>query len=260
MRQLSHISGHSMATIKRIKNYWLARKPPEEEHLGDYKYLLFDGTYFHIDGCLILVMDAISGKVIRNRYVERENGENALAMFSELKNKGLSPKAVIVDGCKPVMVALREVWTGVLIQRCLYHIQHEGMRWLRSYPKSLAGQELRRLLRGLSGITTRLGCEQFLGSYDKWLRDHAGFLKTLDSKIVAQKDLKKTRALINNARTDMFHFLDDKRIESTTNKLEGFFSRLKSDYRRHRGLTKAHRIAFLEWYCYFQNQQISTTF
>ena len=39
----------------------------------------------------------------------------------------------------------------------------------------------------------------------------------------------------------MFYYLEDKQVHSTTNTLEGFHSRLKADYQRHRGLTKEHQ-------------------
>ena len=72
----------------------------------------------------------------------------------------------------------------------------------------------------------------------------------------AQATLKRTKGLISNALSDMFHFLDDSNVPSTTNALESFHSRLKSDYRRHRGLTSAHRIRYLLWYRYFHNHPI----
>jgi hypothetical protein len=59
--------------------------------------------------------------------------------------------------------------------------------------------------------------------------------------------------LINNALPDMFYYLHDKYVHSTTNALEGFHSRLKADYQRHRGLTKEHRIQYIHWYCYYND-------
>jgi hypothetical protein len=71
--------------------------------------------------------------------------------------------------------------------------------------------------------------------------------------MIAFKDLRRAMALINNALPDMFYFLDNENIHSTTNALESFHSRQKSDYQRHRGLTKEHRIQYIQWYCYFKN-------
>jgi len=72
---------------------------------------------------------------------------------------------------------------------------------------------------------------------------------------VASKDLRRTMVLVNNALPDMFYYLEDNLVPATTNVLEGFHSRLKADYRRHRGLTKEHRIQYIHWYCYFENKR-----
>lgn len=260
VRQLSGISGHSAAKIKRIKNYWLTQTPEDNFDSRNCRYLLFDGTYFHRHGCLIMAMDAPSGKVVISRYVDKERYSSAFAMFECLKRSGVEPRAITLDGHLPVMRAVRAAWPDVKIQRCLFHIQREGMRWLRSKPKTKAGMELRILLSALANVKT--GCErdEFLDAYDRWLGEYADFVRRLPLTSVAHKDLKKTMALINNARTNMFHFISDGNIESSTNKLEGFHSRLKADYRRHRGLSAKHREAFLRWYCHFENSKSSNTF
>ena len=51
----------------------------------------------------------------------------------------------------------------------------------------------------------------------------------------------------------MFHYLKEPNIPSTTNALEGYYSPLKADYRRHRGLSQKHKIHYLKWYCFFKN-------
>ncbi len=75
----------------------------------------------------------------------------------------------------------------------------------------------------------------------------------LPHTLVAYKDLKRTMVLLNHALADMFYYLEDPQIHSTTNALEGFHSRLKADYQRHRGLSPKHKIGFIDWYCYFKN-------
>ncbi len=65
--------------------------------------------------------------------------------------------------------------------------------------------------------------------------------------------------LIYNGLDDMFHFLKERNIPKMTNTLESFYSRLKSDYRRHRGMTEKHKIPYLIWYCHFKNNKNSNT-
>lgn len=247
------MSGYSHSKIKRIIYYWLDRKPKENFNYETYKYILFDGTYFHKDGCLILIMGGIDQKIIFSQYVDRESYRSVLPYLSKLRSKGLDPSYLSVDGHLAVMRAFRETWPHLTIQRCLYHIQKEGMRWLRSKPKTEAGKELRFLLSQLHKVKTENDQNNYLNYYRSWLDRHEYFVKTLPNDSVAFKDLKKTMALINNGLEDMFHYLVDPKVDYTTNKLESFFSRLKADYRKHRGLSKSHKISYLRWYCYFKN-------
>ena len=165
-----------------------------------------------------------------------------------------------MDGHRLIIRAIREIWATVIIQRCLYHIQREGLRWLRTYPKTEAGKELRVLLRSLPGIRSIEKRDQFLSAYSAWISKHKSFVRSLPSSTVAYKDLKKTMTLITNAIPDMFHYLEDANIFSTNNLLESFFSRLIADFRRHRGLSEVHKQSYLRWYCYFKNQKSSNTF
>lgn len=193
--------------------------------------------------------------ITAHTYVHREGFRDLCPWFLQLKQQGLNPLYITMDGELSVIRALKRVWPYVKIQRCLYHIQHEGMRWLRSYPKTQAGRDFRFLLSSLPAIKTINERNSFIKAYRNWLFKHKGFVMTLPKTITEFKDLKRTIALINNALPDMFHFLKNKLVPSTTNALEGFHSRLKSDYQRHRGLTKQHRLCYLHWYCYFKNQR-----
>jgi hypothetical protein len=160
-----------------------------------------------------------------------------------------------MDGERQTMSMSREIWPEITIQRCLYHIQREGMRWLRSRPKTKAAQELRHLLNSLCSIRSIKERDQFLRTYKIWLKMYRDYVHSLPMQIKANFDLKRTIALIDNAIPDMFHYLMDPNIPSTSNMLEGYYSRLKLAYRFHRGLTQRHKIQFLKWYCYFENQQ-----
>ncbi|MCX6011841.1 MAG: transposase [Chloroflexi bacterium] len=202
---------------------------------------------------MLNLMDATNQKIIETRYVKKESYKDTYPWFMSLKQRGLEPEFITTDGELSIMSAMRLVWPQAILQRCLYHIQHEGMRWLRSYPKTEAGKELRDMLSRLSWIKTIQERDAFIKSYRSWLNKYRSFVSSLSPTTVAHKDLKKTMSLINNALPDIFHYLDDQNIHSTTNALEGFHSRLKLAYRRHRGLSKDHRISYLRWYCYFTN-------
>ena len=198
-------------------------------------------------------MDAKSQNIISAIYTIKEGYKNTSPWFTRLKGQGLNPLYVVMDGEQSVIRAIKTVWPQTKIQRCLWHIQREGMRWLRTYPKTKAGKDLRYLLSTLCAIKTIKERNIFIKKYKNWLAKYDAFVKSLSSTDIAFKDLKKTVVLIKNALPDMFHYLKEPIIASTTNVLEGFYSRLKADYRKHRGLSKKHKIHYLKWYCFYKN-------
>lgn len=253
VRQISNLSGYSQITITRIKNYWLDQTPKENIDYSNYSHLVIDATYFHKDGCMLNLMDTQSQKIISHIYVKQESFLSTYKWLLGLSHNGLCPDFITTDGEPSTMRAIQVIWPRAKLQRCLYHLQHEGMRWLRSYPKTEAGKDLRIILSKLSRIKTINERDAFIDSYNAWLIKYHGSVQSLPRTTVAFKDLKRTIVLINNALPCMFHYLIDCNIHPTTNALEGFHSRIKSDYQRHRGLTKEHRISYLNWYCYFKN-------
>ena len=236
-----------------MKNYWLDHQPTELANYADVKYAVYDATYFHKDGCLLSIMDVTNQNIIASIYVNKESFKDAYPWFVRLRSLGLDPCFFTTDGERSILRAMKLVWPKTKLQRCLYHLQHEGMRWLRTRPNTDAGIQLRSLLSKLSSIKTVVEKDKFIEAYQSWINDFRGFVDSLPHTQVAFRDLKRTMVLINNALPDMFYFLEDPKIHPTTNALEGFHSRLKADYRRHRGLVSKHKLSYLKWYIYFQN-------
>jgi len=245
VRLLCKLSGYSAYKITSIKNYWLKQVPKEIIDYSEVSYLIYDATYFHKDGCLLNLMNATNQKIIAHTYVQKESFKDSYNWFMSLKHQGLNPIFITTDGERSVIRAMKLVWPGAKLQRCLYHLQHEGMRWLRTYPKTEAGKELRNILSKLSRIKTAQERDAYVQTYTNWVNKYGGYVLSLPRTAVAHKDLQRTMVLLNNALPDMFHYLTNSNVHATTNALEGFHSRLKSDYQRHRGLTKEHRIQYI---------------
>lgn len=205
-------------------------------------------------------MNARDQRIVSHIYAKKEGYKNVYSWFLKLRDEGLRPFYITMDGEQSVMRAIAEIWPQTKIQRCLYHIQREGMRWLRTYPRTQAGRDLRQLLKTLCRISTAEKKDEFITSYMNWLDKYRDFVLSLPKAEVAFKDLRRTMVLIFNALPDMFYYLSDPNIPKTTNTLESFYSRLKSAYRRHRGLTEQHKISYLIWYCYFKNIEKTNTF
>jgi len=252
---LSQISGHSEFKLKQIKNYWLSKEPPVLSNT-DYqkiKYVLLDGTYFKHNSCLIVFIDAITGKPFFYDYIKKENYEFIKKASIHLKTLGLNPKAFTTDGHREVIKALLEIWPKLIIQRCLFHIQRQGLQWLRQYPKTEAAKELKNIIKSCASMKTKEEATFFVTNYMNWRNNYYKYIIEMPENTVAFKDLKRTMTLIDNALKDMFHFVKDQNIAPTTNYIENFFKQLKHKYRGHNGLSVKHRIAYLNWYCFFKN-------
>lgn len=224
------------------------------------KYLIYDGTYFHKDGCFITLMNATKQTFVDTLYAPKEGSSAVSTWFANLRTNGLDPLCVTMDGEQSTMQALHLTWPRLVIQRCLFHIQREGMRWLRTYPKTEAGKTLRNLLSHICFIKSVKEQKTFVTFFKQWLKRYEAFVFSLPMHIKANFDLKRTITLIHNALPNMFHYLMDPQIPSTSNALEGFFSRLKNAYHQHRGLLHINKIRFLKWFCYFENQQKNQQF
>lgn len=254
LRQLVDISKYGIKKIKQIKKYWFDRKPKEIDwNFKNIKYLLFDGTYFKHENCLMILMNNQNNAVISFKYHIKENFETAYHIFVDLRIKGLAPKAITIDGNTTVIRALNAVWPNIEVQRCLAHIQRQGLSWLRRFPKLEAAKRLRQLLLTITEIKTENDKNLFIRKFNNWELTYGKLVRSLSPKDKVFSDLQRTRSLIIHAMPNMFYFLNDHRIAATTNKVEGYFSRLKNIYRQHRGLDKKHRDSYFNWYIYFKN-------
>jgi transposase-like protein len=254
VRQLANISKYGIWKIKRIKNFWLNKLPePISLNSKHIKYLIFDGTYFKHTNCLMVVADNSNDQIIANRYCIRENYSTAKEIFNELLSKQVDPKAITIDGNTSVILAIKKVWPNIIIQRCLVHVQRQGLSWLRRNPKNQAAKDLRKLLLKVTNINSYEEKQMFINIFHNWERRYGNFVLLLPSSDKVYSDLQRTRSLVIHAMPDMFHYLEDSNIASTTNKVEGYFSRLKDIYRQHRGMSKSKRSNYFNWYIYFKN-------
>src|SRR3990167_6004050 len=106
---------------------------------------------------LMVLIDNSNGKIVNHKYCIRENYEYARSIFEESKSCGIMPMAITVDGNTSVMRAIKDVWPDIIIQRCLAHIQRQGLSWLRRNPKLEASKKLRDILLSVTKIKNERG-------------------------------------------------------------------------------------------------------
>ncbi len=253
VRQLALQSGHSQRKLRRLTDSFLAdtpSKPVVEPQTG--RYLLFDGTFLHRPHSIVVLMNGQTHRLVRGQFDVRENsGPELRAFFEPMIGEGLRPLSFTVDGNRQVIRVLRMLWPDAVIQRCLVHIQRQWLSWCRNSPKTPYARQLRQIFLRITGITTTVDREAFLKLVATWEARYGAEIASRKEVGRVFSDIKRARSMLRRALPDMFHYLDDPHIPTTTNGLEGYFSRLKSHYRQHRGLSPHRRPNYFAWYFHF---------
>ncbi|MBI4779598.1 hypothetical protein HY797_04065 [Candidatus Falkowbacteria bacterium] len=249
------ISGKSERKIRLIVDHWLGILPLfPPENLASVKHLVFDGTFIwrrKIEA--VILLDSERRKMVKGEYGLRENTLFALLnFFTKLRSAGLSPKSATVDGNPTVIKTLKVIWPDIIIQRCLVHIQRQGLMWCRVNPKTAAARKLRLLFVAVTSVNTEAQKKIFLESVRRWEYRHGRKIDSRPESGWVFSDLKRARSMLLKSLPSMFHYLDDSNIPKTTNLAEGYFSFLKSRYRNHRGLSPKKRQAFFQWFFFLK--------
>jgi len=197
-------------------------------------------------------MDVASHQVVASKYPASERSMPQLtAFFDGLVDEGICPQSFTVDGNPRVMSVLRKLWPDVAIQRCLVHIQRQGLAWCRTSPKTGYARKLRNIFLQVTSISTMADRDKFLIAVTEWERKYGYLINHRPETGRVFSDIKRARSMLLRALPDMFHYLSDPAIPISTNRLESYFSRLKSHYRQHRGLTNTKRSNYFNWYVYY---------
>jgi len=211
--------------------------------------MIFDGTFLHRPVSIVGLMDSKTNSIIKGEYDVRENSEPQLiSFFMPLKDKGLSPLSCTVDGNPQAIKVLKRLWPSITLQRCLVHIQRQGLMWCRANPKRTYAKKLRDIFVKVTNIRTKDDKDIFLKAVAEWEETYGQLISTQPERGRVFSDIKRARSMLLKALPNMFHYLENQNIPPTTNGLEGYFSRLKGHYRQHRGLAKSKRNNYFNWY------------
>jgi hypothetical protein len=248
VRQLAVQSGHSPRTIRRILKHWLQHSPPHPPALSAYRYLLLDGTFLYQRKGVFAVMDTERFSVIHAAPDMAEGPTHLHPFCCTLAQRGLAPHSATIDGNPHLIRILRLFWPAILIQRCLVHIQRQGLSWCRQRPHRTDAKHLRTLFLHVMSIHTAADRDRYLSQVRAWERRYGRHIAHSKETGWVFSDLKRARSMLLAALPDMFRYLEDPLIAKSTNALEGYFARLKNKYRQHRGLACHHRDAYFRWY------------
>lgn len=251
-------SGLSKDTLQKTFYYFLNKAPLTPILHHDSIHLRVDATYFK-NFCVVCYQDNTIGYTQLFRFSDAERYEEIKEDLTNLLHLGLQVVSITCDGHKATLKAIRNVMPGVIVQRCLVHIQRMCLLWITHRPLSLAGQQLRILVLQIHKIQTQNDKLFWIRLLLQWEKDHELYLKQKSYKTetgrywYTHKLLRRSFFTIKRALPNMFHYLDNPIIPKTTNGIESYFGHLKNHLDLHRGLTKNNRINFIKWYIYFRN-------
>lgn len=244
------MSGYSRATIQRIIKYYLDHPPTKKVVNSDGIYLIFDGTFLRKRKGIYAAMDGLTHKIIYGAYGINEGPIDLMRFCSYLKQQGVEPKSITIDGNLHISRVIRTLWSECLIQRCLVHIQRQGLSWCRRNPKRTDARKLRQLFLMVCNISSQSQSREFINAFDKWNKTYGQKIIQIKNRGWVASDLQRARSMLINAIPFMFNYLKDNNIPNSTNAIEGYFSRLKQHYRQHKGLSKMHQENYFKWYFY----------
>lgn len=193
-------------------------------------------------------MDAVAHTMLYGSYNVSETPRDLGVLFQYLAEQGLSLKYGTIDGNPALSQALRQQWPQIILQRCLVHIQRQGLSWCRRTPKRTDAKHLRDIFLEVTAIHSQNDKEKFIQHVQAWEKTYGTRIAVIPEHGKVFSDIKRARSMLLTALPNMFHYLDNSLIAHSTNALEGYFSRLKQRYRQHRGLSRFHRLNYFHWY------------
>jgi hypothetical protein len=229
------------------------------------KVIIIDGVYLGKSQGrkIVALIVRTTTQVVTWKFCARECFETWREILCTLDH----PKAIVCDGQKGMVKAVSSLWSGVIIQRCRFHIQSFCLARVPKKPKYEAEVLLRRLIVRLGRIKTLEQKDQWLSDLHIFCQAHYDYLfervfyrhyKT--GKLVSMFAHKKARAAIahlNNSFPYLWHYLDHPDIPPTSNHVEGGVnSRLKELTRRHRGVTLKKKIILTHEYLHLRQKSL----
>ena len=262
IESISKQSGYSRRKIQRLFTHYLNTPPiftiPQKESV----HIILDGTYFTRDICLVVYRNSEVKCTQLYRLSDNERYEEIKEDLENLRALNIRIESITCDGHRAILKAIRKVFKQeVIVQRCLVHIQRMSRIWLTKAPKSIVGQELRKLTQQLHLIKTQEQKLYWLRALYDWDLKHQSYLKERSYNPITgrtwytHKMVRRVRHLLIRAFPEMFNYIDNGKIHKSTNALESFFGHLKDNLSIHRGLTPKHRRNFIQWYLYLRNKK-----
>lgn len=209
-----------------------------------------DTTYWGRRFGLMVIRDALRGKVLWHKYVKQETIADYIEGVHWLEQHHFKIYGVVIDGIRGLDKALYPY----PVQLCQFHQMLIIRRYITQDPDIEASRELLDLTNSI----TRMDKESFVGAFKEWYEKNKD---VVNERVHDRRFKKKTppymrpklRSAYLSLKRNMpllwtFYDKPDTGLPNTNNALEGMFSNLKSKVRVHSGISREHRKILLDEY------------
>ena len=206
-----------------------------------------DTTYWGRNFGLMVIRDAVRGKILWRKYVRHETIADYLEGIGWLEGNGFTIYGIVCDGLRGLFKAL----SSYPVQMCQVHQQRIVRTYLTQRPELEASRELLSLSKQLT--SSEKG--EFIADLEAWHRRWAAFLSERSVEVTGKthfthKTLRSAYLSLKRNMPYLWTFQDhpDLGIPNTNNALEGTFTDIKTKLRAHSGMKEANRRKFLDEY------------
>ena len=224
MRHIQKISKYKQVTIQMDTTYW--------------------GQRFG----LMVIRDAVRGRVLWRKYVRHETIADYIEGINWLKSKGFRLYGAVIDGMKGLAKALYPL----PVQLCQFH----QMLTVRKYITQDPDIEASRVLLDLVNNITKMDKESFIGAFNEWYEKYQDVLnERVHDKRIKNKTPPFMRPRLRSAYFSVkrnmpllwtFYDRPELGLPNTNNALEGLFSEFKTKVRVHSGISRENRKKLLD--------------
>lgn len=209
-----------------------------------------DTTYWGRNFGLMVIKDALRGKILWHKYVRHETIDQYVEGINWLQSQGFKIYGAVIDGMRGLAQALHPI----PVQMCQFHQILIVRRYLTKSPELEAAMELLTLVKNI----TKMNKEEFIIKFDEW---YEKFKYVLNERVRDKRFKRhrppfmrpKLRSAYLSLKRNMnllwtFYDHPESGLPNTNNALEGVFSDIKSKLRSHRGISKDNRKKLIDEY------------
>ena len=235
--------------------FWSNEPKPKKAQISG-EVLIIDGKY--VDKTATVLIASTPKNVVSWYFTQRENSSGWTTFLDTLKE---FPLAIVCDGQRGMLKAIKYRYPGVTIQRCQFHVIQYCLLKLTKKPESRASLELRKLVLLVSSVKTKDSLKHWLSDYKWWYQTYKDFLKEktyrTDSLTPTGRPkwhythgrLHAAHSHLKNALPNLFQYLRYPQIPNTTNFVEGAInSQMQEKLRFHRGLNLTKRRILIAYF------------